>query len=122
MTLQDVSTLSSEELIAQLDDTIAQIKQAELDPAVILYQSLRADGEMLTNALRQYALENGAFQTKYVQFQRITKNIIDWKGVCESLYRKKKLKDEDIMPFKSERVEARAVKIKEGTGDINVQS
>ncbi len=120
--LQDVSHLSKTELSSELDDVIQQIKDAEKDPSVILYNDLKEQALALTEFLKKFALEDGAFQTRYIAFQRIEKSAVSWKAVCEFLYKTKRIDDQDVLPFKKDSVEIRAMKIKEGTSDMNVQS
>lgn len=114
------SSSNKTELVRQLDELIAQIKSVEESAAIIMYKSLQDEAVELTNQLKDFVVKDGAFQTKYVAFQRVTKNIVDWKGVCEVLYKEKRIKDKDILPFKSERLEIRAMKIKQG--DLEVES
>lgn len=122
MPLLDVSHLSKTELVSELDDVIQQIKKAEEDPAVILYNDLKEQAIALTEVLKKFAMEDGAFQTRYIAFQRVEKSAVQWKAVCEHLYRTERINDADVLPFKKDTVEIRAMKIKEGKGDLDVQS
>lgn len=114
--------MNKAELIEQLDALSEDLKKAEEDPAVILYNEMRADCNALTEALRAYALTDGAFQTRYVAFQRIKTETVDWKAVCGHLYRTERITDEDILPFKKEKEYAKAMRIKEGSAEMNVES
>ena len=120
--LQDVSHLSKAELIAELDEMIIAIKQAENDPAVILYNDMRNDAGILTDALKRFVPKDGAFQTKYIAFQKIETNNISWKDVCAKLYKDKRINDDDVLPFQKPAIQVRAMKIKEGSSEMNVQS
>ena len=119
---QEESHSNKTELIEQLDEIITQIKQAELDPGVILYTELRSQAEAITNQLKEFAMQDGPFQSKFVAFQRVKQVIVDWKAVCENLYRSKRIKDEDVLPYQVEKQITRAVKIKEGKGDMEINS
>lgn len=119
MKLLDLETLAEmpqEKLLVQIDNLQEDIAAMEERPTFRQYMELKANQDACAEILRLQAKENGGFNSKFFQFQRIEVEKTDWKAVCRHLVETKKVKSPDmegaIVTFTEKKPQGKMLKMK----------
>ena len=109
--------MSTEELINEVDNCQENIETFEEGRMFKEYMGYKIFQDSCAVMLRQRAVEDGNFQSKFFQFQKVDKENTDWKAICRYLVDQKlvtgKAMESAIEAFTEKKPYGKMVKIKQ---------